>query len=62
MSIRYPAARRCVETILTNSNVRLPMTETMLDAATRVVITFVEMDEQRQRTEKILGKATDAAP
>lgn len=55
MSIRYPAARKAVETILLNSNVRLPMTEEMLDVATRVIMLFADIDEQRQRSEKILG-------
>jgi hypothetical protein len=52
--IRYPAARKVVEQLLQGSNVRLPMTEEMLDVATRMFMLAVDMDEQRQRSEKLL--------
>lgn len=62
MGMRYAAARRAVETILLNSNVRLPMTEEMLDMATRVIMLFSDMDEQRQRSEKLLGPTPSPDP
>lgn len=54
--IRQPAARKLAELVLTQPIVRLKVTPEILDMTAKVIMTFVAADEQRQRSEKILGE------
>jgi hypothetical protein len=58
--IRYHAARKVVEQLLHGSIVRMPVNEVILDMAARMVMTAVDMDEQRQRSEQLLAEKTKA--
>jgi hypothetical protein len=50
--IRIAAARKLAEQLLHGSIVRIPVTDAILDMATRMIMTAVSLDEQRQEREK----------
>ena len=53
--IRKPAAKKLALQLLHGSIIRMPLTDEILDMATRMIVLAVDMDEQRQRSEKIIG-------
>lgn len=54
--IRLPAARRAAEVVHAGGVLRLVLTPEIIDITAKVIMTFVEADEQAQRREKLLGE------
>lgn len=52
--IRLPAARRAAEAVHAGGVLRLVVTPEIIEITAKVIMTFVEGDEQAQRSEKIL--------
>lgn len=52
--IRKEAARRLAEGLLDISIVYIPLSDAILDLAAQQIMLAVSLDEQRQRTERIM--------
>lgn len=53
--IREKAALKLSRQILSGGLIRLDINDKMVEMVARMIMTAVDMDEQRQRSEKILG-------
>jgi hypothetical protein len=56
MTIRFDAARRLAEIILTDSIVNLTLTPEILDVTARTIMAHVSSDEQKQEREAMLSR------
>lgn len=63
MGIRQPAAEKLARKILELLPPRLLKLEPKFyETMSRVIMVYVDMDEQRQRAEKLMEPSSDAAP